>query len=32
MAEICINEKDIKPLIESYKKVDNSFNMYSYSE
>jgi len=32
MAEICINESDIKPLIESYKKVNNSFNLYSYSE
>lgn len=32
MAEICINEKDIKSLIETYKKVDNSFNLYSYSE
>ncbi|HJJ17905.1 MAG TPA: hypothetical protein OIM61_01275 [Clostridiaceae bacterium] len=32
MAEICINENDIKPLIESYKKVNNSFNLYSFSE
>ena len=32
MAEICINEKDIKSLIESYKKEDNTFNLYSYSE
>lgn len=32
MAEICINEKDIKALIESYKKEDNTFNLYSYSE
>lgn len=32
MAEICINEKDIKSLIESYKKENNTFNLYSYSE
>ena len=32
MAEICINENDIKSLIESYKREDNSFNLYSYSE
>ena len=32
MAEICINENDIKSLIESYKRENNSFNLYSYSE
>lgn len=32
MAEICINENDIKSLIESYKKEEKSFNLYSYSE
>lgn len=32
MAEICINENDLEPLIESYKKVNSSFNLYSFSE
>lgn len=30
MAEVCINENDIKSLIESYKKEDNSFNIISF--